>query len=71
MNKKKKVYVPSDFITSERYYQNKSTVDANITDIEDYNIEKWFKKKDNIFYLMKMLYNEYIYNEYDFKNLVG
>ena len=59
MSKKKKVFVPVDFITSERYYQNKSTVDANITDIEDYNIEKWFKKKDNVFYLMKILYNEY------------
>ena len=66
MNKKKIVYVPSDFITSERYYQNKSTVDANITDIEEYNINKWFMKKDNIFYLTKLLYNLYLNNEYEY-----
>ena len=66
MNKKKIVYVPSDFITSERYYQNKSTVDANITDIEEYNINKWFMKKDNIYYLTKLLYNLYLNNEYEY-----
>ena len=67
MSDKKKVYVPSSFITSERYYQSKTTIDAGIADMEAYNIKKWFLDKDNEKYLTDQLYRIYIKHDYKYK----
>jgi len=64
--KKRQVYVPSSFITSERYYQSKTTIDAGITDMETYNIKKWFLDEENQKYLINQLYTVYIKHDYKY-----
>jgi len=68
---KDKYYVPSNFLNSERYYQNKTTTDAGIFDIETYNLKKWFLDKDNVRYLINQLFTMYMKHNYvlDAKNI--
>ena len=52
MNDDKNYFIPATYINSERYYQNKTNVNG-ITDIETYNLKKWFLGDENVKFLIK------------------
>lgn len=66
MSIKKQLYVPPNFITTEKYYQNRTSIISKITDIKGYNLKKWFYESENIKYLTKILYHAYMANDYKY-----
>ena len=59
MSDDKNYFIPATYINSERYYQNKTNVNG-ITDIETYNLKKWFLGEENVKFLIKKLFINYL-----------
>lgn len=67
-NKERKtLYVPSDFLTSERYYHARTTMAAGINDIRGYTLKNWFLEDENIKYLTNQMFEVYLNNSYKYK----
>ena len=66
--KKANIFIPSDFITSERYYQARITTAMPYDDIEHYSLKRWFLEKENTKYLIHQLYKVYMKNDYKYEN---
>ena len=64
MSDDKNYFIPATYINSERYYQNKTNVNG-ITDIETYNLKKWFLGDENVKFLIKKLFVNYLKHEYN------
>ena len=58
------IYIPSDFITSERYYQARLTSAMPYYDIKYFPLENWFLSRENIDYMRKQINSTYL-NSYN------
>ncbi len=54
------LYVPANFITSERYYQARTTIAAGKVDIRGKTLKDWFLASDNIIWMAKQFFLFYI-----------
>jgi len=67
-NKERKIlYVPSNFLTSERYYHARTTMAAGEIDIRGKNLRDWFLEKENVDWLSKELFLLYLKNDYKYQ----
>ena len=58
------LYVPSDFLSSERYYHGRTTMAAGEIDIRGKNLKSWFLEKKNIDWMTKEMFLLYLKNDY-------
>jgi hypothetical protein len=65
---RKILYVPSDFLTSERYYHARTSMAAGINDIRGYTLKNWFLDRQNVDYITKQMFDVYLNNDYKYKS---
>lgn len=65
MQKKTNIYIPSDFITSERYYQARLTSAIPYNDLKSTSLKEWFLSDENVKYITQQLFD--VYNENNYK----
>ncbi len=67
-NKERKtLYVPSNFLTSERYYHARTTMADGIIDIRGKTLANWFLEKENVDWLTQKLFQLYLKNDYKYQ----
>lgn len=68
-NKERKIlYVPSNFLSSERYYHARTSMVAGEMDIRGKNLKNWFLEKENVDWITKQLFLEYLRNDYKYQS---
>lgn len=67
-NKKRKIlYVPPNFITSERYYHARTSMASGDIDIRGMTLKNWFLEKENVKWITKQLFLLYLKNDYKYQ----